>query len=129
MRGGVDFIGIGVNYATFKASGLTVDNEGAAVTMVSNDTVGLGTADQPLVGKVLKYENDDIVSVQYAGFAEFDIDTTNPPSVGGSVVVDGTGKVKAAPSIDASTINVYQYINTNIVVSVDTINGKAIVLL
>lgn len=123
MRGGVSFIGIGVEYATFKTSGLTVDNEGAAVTLVANDTVGLGTADKPLVGKVLKYELDGVASVQYEGFAEFAIDIATPPVVGQPAVVDGTGKIKALPA--TPTVDMM----TNVVVSVDTTNGKAVVLL
>jgi hypothetical protein len=124
MRGGVSFIGIGVEYATFKAdSSLSAVNEGAAVTLVSNDTVGLGTADKPLVGKILKYEDDGIVSVQYEGFAEFDADSTALPVVGGVAVVNGAGKVKAAPA--TTTIDMA----TNVVVSVDSVNNKAVILL
>lgn len=123
-RGGVDFEGIGARYTTYKAStslksivaasGVAAV-EGKAVTITGNGEVGFGSAGDPLLGKVDKYESDGYVTVQDAGYAEFPGVSGSLPTAGNYVVVNGQGAVVAsagatgpakAVSVDATNLKV-----------------------
>jgi len=110
-RGGVDFEGIGARYSTYKANAALVsavatakgwedDGKdavvGKAVTLTGDAEAGFGSDGDPLLGKVLQYEDDGYMSVQDAGYTEFDGVSGSLPDVGAYLVVDGSGAVKAS---------------------------------
>ncbi len=104
-RGGVDFEGIGAEYATFQAApaiqaAVAVSGaayvEGKAVTITGNGEVGFGTNGAPLLGKALKYEGDGYLSVQYKGYTALPGVRGSLPTAGSFLVVDGAGAVKAS---------------------------------
>jgi hypothetical protein len=129
-RGGVDFEGIGARYSTYKANDGLVsavlnamgwENDGTsavvgkAVTITGDEEAGFGNAGDPLLGKVLQYESDGYLSVQDAGYTEFDGVSGNLPTAGDYVVVDGNGAVMPsegatgpakAVSVDADNLKV-----------------------
>jgi hypothetical protein len=106
-RGGISFLGIGAQNVTVKtnsdiknivASGNADDVVGLAVTITGNGEAGLGAAGDPLFGQIVHYENDGYMTVQYAGFAEFNGVSGSLPTAGTDfvVVVDGEGAVMAS---------------------------------
>jgi hypothetical protein len=123
-RGGLDWEGIGARYVTYKANAALVSTvaasgvaavEGKAVTITGNGEVGFGSAGQPLLGKVDKYESDGYVTVQDAGYAELPGVSGSLPTAGNYVVVNGQGAVVAsagatgparAVSVDATNLKV-----------------------
>lgn len=102
-RGGLSF-SLGGPNATFKANAdvkaivtaKTADDVvGLAVTVTGNEEAGLGAAGDPLLGQIVHYETDGHMTVQYAGFAEFNGVSGALPTAGTDfvVVVDGQGAV------------------------------------
>ena len=126
-RGGVDFTGIGVKYATFEAAGSVSAAflasgangvEGKAVTITGNSQAGFGSAGNPLLGKILKYEDDDLMTVQYAGYAEMPGVSGTMPTAGNYLVVNGSGAVQASTGATgpAKAVSVDSSANVNTVV-------------
>ncbi len=78
---------------------------GMAVAVVNTGQTypqcGLGQAGDRLLGKLMVVEVDGTCAVQHEGFMYLPFNTSNPPQVGKSVVVDGTGKVKVSPVVTA----------------------------
>ncbi len=104
-RGGLDFEGIAAVYATFQAdgsvssvmlaSGVTAV-EGKAVTIAGNGIAGFGSAGDPLLGRIDKYEDDHYMTVQTGGYTELPGVSGSLPTAGDFLVVDGSGAVKAS---------------------------------
>jgi hypothetical protein len=125
-RDNVAFIGIGTKYATYKTHvSIDADSEGDAVTLTADETVGLGSTGDPLVGQLFKYEDDGYASVQYQGYAVFDGVSGSLPSEKDAVVVNGSGHVIAMTS--AQLLTVHHKLPT--VHSVDSSTYKVTVLL
>lgn len=106
-RDGIDFTGIGAKHVTVKpaadivalvTAGTAASAEGLAVTITGNGEAGLGAAGDPLFGKTIKYEDSEAMTVQYAGFAEFNGVSGALPTAGTDfvAVVDGEGAVMAS---------------------------------
>ena len=125
-RDDIKFDGIGAKYATYKThASITADDEGHAVTLTADGTVGLGSSGDPLIGKLLKYDDDGYGSVQYAGYAVFDGVSGSLPSEKDAVAVNGAGKVIAMTS--AQLLTMHHKLPT--VQSVDSSTYKVVVLL
>lgn len=99
-------------------TGITVADEGKAVTLVGNNKVGLGDDGDPVYGKLVKVEDDGIGAVEFRGFITLET-TGTAPTAGSIVVVDGAGKVKAKAESTVAD-------RTHVVWEVQT--GKAICL-
>lgn len=133
-RGGVSFKGIDVEQASFKlASGITSADEGKAVAMTAAQTVGLGSAGDSFVGKLIQVEGDGIGTVEFDGFIYVPYASGVVPTIGSKVVVDGSGNVKNDPgqAVDeagTATVTVVSK-GRGIVVDLDTTNLIAVVLL
>ena len=108
-RGGIDFYGIGAQYATYEADTALKSSvaasgvgfaEGKAVVLTGSKKVSLGSSGNQLHGLVLKYENDDMLSVQFRGYAYFDGVSGSLPTAGTHriAVVNGSGAVLASTS-------------------------------
>lgn len=110
-RGGYDFEGIGLRTSTWKADTSLVsavadarewenDGRGAvvgkAVTITGDSEVGFDTSDGILLGKVLQYEFDKTVTVQDAGYTEFEGVSGSLPDPGSFVAVSAGVLVSAA---------------------------------
>ena len=106
-RNGIDFTGIGAKHVTVKpaadivalvTAGTAASAEGLAVTITGNGEAGLGAAGDPLFGKTIKYEDSEAMTVQYAGFAEFNGVSGSLPTAGTDfvAVVNGQGAVMAS---------------------------------
>ncbi len=100
-------MGIGAKNVTVKANadvkavvsaGKADDVVGLAVTITGNEEAGLGAAGDPLFGQIVHYEGDGHMTVQYAGFAEFNGVSGALPTAGTDfvAVVDGKGAVQAS---------------------------------
>jgi hypothetical protein len=103
----VDNEGIGALYGSFniELSGetptLTSSDVGEAVSLVDDNTIGLGSDGDALLGR-LEAAEGALATVQISGVARFDVNSgETAPSVGNGVVVDGTGKVYQAPALAA----------------------------
>jgi len=80
-----------------------LENSLAAAAMAGNNKVGMGTAGDRLIGKVIKVSEElqsgtavpALCTVQVTGVARFKYSST-APSVGQKVEADGTGKVRIA---------------------------------
>ena len=107
MRGGLSFRSIGAQNVTVKANadvkavvaaGSADDVVGLAVTVTGSEEAGLGAAGAPLFGQIAHYESDGHMTVQYAGFAEFNGVSGSLPTAGTDfvAVVDGKGAVMAS---------------------------------
>jgi len=133
-RGGLDFEGIGYRASTYKANAALVsavasarawENDGRsaavgkAVTITGDGEAGLGSDGDPLLGKINQYEFDGYMTVQDAGYTEFDGVSGNLPDVGDYLVVDGSGAVKASTGATGPAK----------AVSVDDDNQKVMVLI
>lgn len=71
----------------------------AAVAAIANKTAGKGNAGDELLG-ILDVVDGGFVGVQVGGFKEdVPYNTGNVPVLGGRVVVDGAGKVRAPASV------------------------------
>jgi len=134
-RGGLDYEGIGYRAATYKADAALVsavknamdwENDGRsavigkAVTITGDSEVGFGTTGKPLIGKINQYEFDGYVTVQDAGYTEFEGVSGSLPSAGNFVAVNGAGKVVAVSAGAGSNSKA---------VSVDSANHKVMVLI
>jgi hypothetical protein len=133
-RGGLDFEGIGYRASTYKANAALVsavasarawENDGRsavigkAVTITGDGEVGFGSEGDPLLGKINQYEFDGYVTVQDAGYTEFDGVSGSLPDAGDYLVVDGNGAVKASTGATGPAK----------AVSVDDDNQKVMVLI
>jgi len=118
----VENVGIGSVYATFDIDmtgadyDLVADDEGDAVALSGNNEIDHGGADDPFLGQLISVQ-EDIAVVQVKGVVRVPYDTGNAPTVGGAVVVDGSGKVKTSAS------------GRGLVLAVDSTNEKVDVLL
>ena len=102
-------------------TGITVADEGKAVTLAGNNKVGLGDDGDPVYGKLVKVEADGVGAVEVRGFITLDTAGT-APTAGEVLLVNGAGKVrKAKTGADAETPE-----RTHVVWEVQT--GKAICL-
>lgn len=134
-RGGLDYEGIGYRAATYKADAALVsavanarawENDGRdavigkAVTITDDGEVGLGSSGDPLLGKINQFEFDGHVTVQDAGYTEFEGVSGSLPSAGDFVAVNGAGKVVAVSAGAGSNSKA---------VSVDSANHKVMVLI
>lgn len=115
----VSLEGLYVERVTCKlATGITKADEGKAVTLTGDNTVGLGSDGDPVFGKLVKVEDDGIGAVEFRGFITLET-TGTAPTVGTVVVVNGAGKVKAKATPTVAD-------RTHVVWEVQT--GKAICL-
>lgn len=98
----IDFEGIGAKYATVQAAGSVsavalvsgaAFVEGKAVTGTGNGQMGYGSAGDPLRGIIDKYEDDNNMTVQYAGFRTAAGISGSLPAANEYVCVDGAGNV------------------------------------
>lgn len=114
-RGGVSFEGHyePSDLITFQAAGsvssvMLVSGaayvEDMAVAVENNGVAGFGSAGDPLLGRIDKYDSDHYMTVQVAG-------TMTLPGVSGSlplpnahVVVNGDGKVSAATTVQRAIV-------------------------
>ncbi len=128
-RGGLDFEGIRYGAVTCKASSdlISAWNNGTgrssvigkAVTLKGNGIVGFGDVGDPLFGKINQYEHDHHVTVQDAGYTEFEGVFGKLPTTYGACVVVSNGAVMASTGA----------VGTSKVVSVDSTNQKVMVLI
>lgn len=110
MTRSVDNNGIGALYATFAIHETTpgtydldADDVGKAVALADDYEVNFGPDGGQLLGR-LEHVAGGLATVQIAGVARFDINTSKTaPDVGNALVVDGAGKVYQAPAIDGAT--------------------------
>lgn len=134
-RGGLDFEGIGYRAATYKADAALVsavtnarawenDGRGAvigkAVTITDDGEVGFGSTGNPLLGKINQYAFDGHVTVQDAGYTEFEGVSGSLPTAGDFVAVNGAGKVVTVSAGEGSNSKA---------INVDTANQKVMVLI
>jgi len=128
-RNQIDWEGEGSLRSTFYADGsvssvMLVSGasyvDGKAVALTGNGIAGYGSAGDPLLGRIHKYEDDHKMSVQIKGFTEFDGIEDALPTAGDFVVVDGSGNVSAASDGTAGPARA---------VSVDATNTKVMVLI
>lgn len=128
------FQGIGEKFVTLKAGTLAATDVGKAVTITANGTAGLGAANNEFFGKVVRYDSDGYVAVQFEGFVEVPyLNDANAPVLGKKVVVDGLGNVRIAPeqAVNEGGTATYTIVEKGrgIVVSLDATNLKATVWL
>lgn len=101
MTRSVDNVGIGSLYATFAIDqtgedyDLTADNEGQAVGLSGSNEIDLGSDGDPFLGRLMSVQ-EDIAVVQVTGVVRVPYDDGAAPTVGGTVELDGTGKVKTS---------------------------------
>jgi hypothetical protein len=105
MRGGLDFEGIGAVFAAFQADGSVSSVmlasgvayvEGKAVTIVGNGQAGFGSAGNPLLGRIDKYEQDHYMTVQTGGYTSMPGVSGSLPTANNYLVVNGSGAVQAS---------------------------------
>lgn len=87
----ISFEGIGQVIASFQAESEV--QPGMAVAVTGNGTVGLGTAGDPICGKVIGVRGG-MAAVQISGMTQLDYSGTAPALGGDCLTVDGSGKVK-----------------------------------
>lgn len=120
----MSFVGVNEDTATYKlATGITSADEGKAVALTDDSTVGLGSDGDALEGKLLKVESDGYGTVQIGGFLVLPYKTGVVPTLKGKVVVDGAGNVKDYATDTATNAA----LGSGKVVSLDTTNKKATV--
>ncbi len=101
MTRSVDNNGVGGVYASFTIDttdsvyDLIETQVGVAVGLSGNNEVDLGTNNGALLGKLVSVQTD-VAVVQIAGVMNLPYNTSLAPSVGGMVVLDGSGKVKTS---------------------------------
>lgn len=116
--GAIDFLPTAAN--PYPATSST--QEGQSVAMSSNDTVKVGAAGDPLIGKLFKSEADGLCSVQTNGILKFTVvNDANVPVLGRGVVCDGAGGVRIAAAsseykergavIELDTTNLFCYVD------------------
>jgi hypothetical protein len=103
------------------ANGTTTADEGKAVALTADSTVGVGTDGAALEGKLLKVEGDGVGTVQVGGVLNLPYKSGTVPTVGSKVVVDGAGNVKDY----ASDTIAHAMLGRGEVISVDTTNLRA----
>ena len=102
-RGGLSFERIGAKTITVKAAGSVsavalvsgaAYVEGKAVTCEGEELYGYGSAGDPLRGIIDKYEDDNYMTIQYAGFRE-DVPGVSAalPTPENPIAVNGAGAV------------------------------------
>jgi len=88
---------------TFKNDGTVVAEE-SVVTITANDTVGLGSAENPVFGKVWRIEDRGNTMVQYSGIIVAKYSGAAPTAGSGKeLVVDGAGAVKVPATAGTGT--------------------------
>lgn len=101
-RLGLGFEGIGAKFVTVQAAGSVsavalvsgaAFLEGKAVTPTGNGQMGYGSAGDPLRGIIDKYESDNNMTVQYAGFRTAPGISGSLPTAKDFICVDGAGSV------------------------------------
>lgn len=116
--------GIGALYGTFTIDvtgedyDLDSDDVGKAVALSGNNEVDFGADGGRLLGR-LEHVQDGVATVQVAGVVRLPV-TDTVPSVGDSVVVNGSGSVKKTGVSEEGR---------GVVISVDSENSKCDVLL
>lgn len=107
-RLGIGFEGIGAKFVTVQAAGSVsavalisgaAYVEGKAVTITDDGQMGYGSAGDPLKGIIDKYEDDNNMTVQYAGYKE-DVPciSGSVPDAGKFVCVNGDGAISQVAS-------------------------------
>jgi len=132
----VDNNGLGALYGTFEIDttageyDLSASNIGDAVALSGNNEVDHGSDGGKLLGR-LEHVSGDLATVQVAGIARFDINTTkDAPQPGNGVVVDGAGKVYQAPVIaEGSDVPAGGNVARGTVIAIDSTNHTCDVLL
>jgi len=111
---------VGAVYATFAAHGdLTASDLGKAVVLSDNNTVNTTSTETELLGKLVALDTEnDVATVQVAGFMEFDY--TGSPGVNARVVTSGTAGKVTTPGVEYGQ---------GVIVSVDTTATTLVVLL
>lgn len=94
--GGAEFVTMPLDSTTVTAIGKNYDSaRGKAVSLTDNNTVGFGTAGDPLFGVIAKVEHDGYASVQVKGFACGLSGTASSTAINKFAAVDGSGGVKS----------------------------------
>lgn len=99
----VDNLGVGSLYGSFQIDGtspnydLTELDTGKAVALSGNNEVDLGSTGGAFLGRLVSVQAD-IAVVQIGGVMRVPYSVAGAPTLGGAVVVDGSGKVKASAS-------------------------------
>jgi len=126
------FEGIGELTATFKVASGTTPEVGMAVAFTGNGEVGKAT-EGTAVGGVIKHVNGDgLVTVQVKGFVEnvaITSTSAKQPSVGDVVAVDGAGGLVKLASLTVADTKATVVGFGARVVSVDTTNKLATIIL
>jgi hypothetical protein len=111
-----------------------LDSNFTACTMAGNNKVGMGSAGDRLVGKVIKVSEElqsgtvipAFCTVQVSGVARFKYSATTPV-IGNKVELDGTGKVRQATT--ATDVPAGGTKHRGLVISVNTTDSTCDVLL
>lgn len=128
----ISFEGIGEVIATFLAEEDSKIKPGDVVCLTGNNQVGLGQEGDIPCGVAATVSEDGCVAVQISGLAEIACSGSAPAAGWNTLAADGTGSVKVvtagsdgAGSTKAATGGGASYL----VVSVDTVDGTAVVKL
>lgn len=122
MTRSVDNSGVGSVYASFtidttdSAYDLAAAHEGMAVGLSGNYEVDLGANGGILLGKLMSVQTD-VAVVQISGVMSLPYNAAVAPTLGGAVVLDGSGKIKASAT------------GRGLVLSVDSATETAAILL
>ncbi|GMV65065.1 MAG: hypothetical protein KJ050_14605 [Candidatus Omnitrophica bacterium] len=98
-----DNLGVGSLYGSFQIDGtspnydLTDANVGQAVGLSGNNEVDLGSNGGAFLGRLVSVQTD-IAVVQLRGVMRIPYNAASAPALGGTVVLDGAGKVKSSAS-------------------------------
>lgn len=134
----ISFEGIGEVIATFLAEEDSEVKPGDVVCLTGNDQVGLGEAGDIPCGVAATVSKDGCVGVQIGGLAEVSYSGSAPAVGWNMLAANGEGGVSvAAPAVaalaesgkDESTAATAAGGVNFLVVSVDTVNGTAVVKL
>ncbi len=101
MSRAVENLGAGSVYATFaidktgSSYDLVAADEGKAVSLSGSNETDLGSDGGVLLGQLVSVQ-EDVAVVQVRGVVRVAYNTGAAPTLGGTVAVDGAGKVKAS---------------------------------
>ncbi|MBE7560543.1 hypothetical protein HS125_17005 [bacterium] len=134
MTRNVDNLGIGALYGSFNVElsegepTLTTSDVGKAVVLSDDNTIGIGSDGDRLLGRLEAIE-DELATVQVAGVVRLSLaEGKTAPDVGDGVVVDGAGAAYQAPALggnDPAGGNVAR----GVTLAVDATAGTADILL
>ena len=99
MRNEISFKDVNITRATWTGAGLNAASTGKACTIVAPGCVGLGSDGDALLGGISVFESDGKVTITDSGYME--LPALTKLNCGDSVVVDGSGNVKAGSAIKA----------------------------